>query len=149
MNPRRWPAPAVAAAPAPAPVVIAAVAPVPPPASVQPNDSGKAVAEPPRADTGDTRAGIDAIAAVIPVPVATGSHAVAALADSEEVVPAVHLGARLNVRLPRARGLPRRPLGREDRYATPSAVRTGTSHRSYAFRGGAPNPFGQPGIRYR
>ena len=142
-------APAVAAAPAPAPVVIAAVAPVPPPASVQPNDSGKAVAEPPRADTGDTRAGIDAIAAVIPVPVATGSHAVAALADSEEVVPAVHLGARLNVRLPRARAIAkaatwsRRPV----RHAIRRPHRH--SHRSYAFRGGAPNPFGQPGIRYR
>jgi hypothetical protein len=116
---------------------------------VQPDDGGKAVAEPPRADTGDTPAGVDAIEAMIPGPGATVFQAVAALANTEEVVPSVHLGARLNVRLPRARAIAkaatwsRRPV----RHAIRRPHRH--LHRSYAFRGRAPNPFGQPGIRYR
>jgi hypothetical protein len=96
-------APAVAAAPVPAPVVaaVAPASPAAPPPAVQAHDSGKTVADPLPADRVDTSA--DAIEAMIPGPGATVSRAVAALADTEEVAPSVHLGARLNVRLPRAR----------------------------------------------
>jgi hypothetical protein len=151
-------APAVAAAPAavPTPVVVAAVAATLPPAApppaapspaLQAHDSGKTIADPLPAGRGDISAGVDAIEAMIPGPAATGAQAVAALADTEEVAPSVHLGARLNVRLPRAAAkaptLARRPVHH--------AVRRPHWHlrRSYAFRGAPASPFGQPGIRYR
>jgi hypothetical protein len=103
-------APAVAAVAVPGAVIVAAVAPAPPPAAtpsaLQADGSGKAVAERLPADSGDTPARVDAIEATIPRPGATGSQVTAALADTEEVAPqvapTVHLGARLNVRLPRA-----------------------------------------------
>jgi hypothetical protein len=146
-------APAVAAAPVPGPVVVAAVAPAPPPAApppaVQAQDSGKTVADPLPADRVETSAGVDAIEAMIPGPGATVSQAVAALADTAEVAPSVHLGARLNVRLPRARTVAkaatwsRRPV----RHAVRRPHRH--VHRFYAVHGGPSNPFGQPGIRYR
>lgn len=143
---------APAAMPVPEAVVVAAVAPAPPaapPPAPPVHDSGKTVADPLPADRGDTSAGGGAIEAMIPGPGATVFQAVAALANTEEVVPSVHLGARLNVRLPRARAIAkaatwsRRPV----RHAIRRPHRH--LHRSYAFHGGAANPFGQPGIRYR
>ncbi len=111
-------APVVTAAPPapPATVVVAAVAPAPPPAAPPPatppaapqtDDSGKAPAVTPPADPRDTAASaVDTLEAVIPtVPGTdpTGSRAVAAPADTAEVAPSVHLGARPNLRLPRGR----------------------------------------------
>jgi hypothetical protein len=150
-------APAAAAVTVPAPVIVAAVAPAPPPPAAMPSapqadGSGKAVADRLPADSGDIPAGVDAIEATIPRPGATGSQATAGLADTEEVAPSVHLGARLNVRLPRAARarvgakaatLARRPVRR--------AIRRPHRHlhRSYAVYRGSSYPFGQPGMPYR
>jgi hypothetical protein len=143
-------APAVAATPAAvsAPVIVAAaVAPAPPPAAPPPapqaDDSGKALAGPPPADSRDTSAAVDAIEAMIPGPDTTGSQAVAALADTVDVAPSVHLETRPNLRLPRGRArakaasLTRRPARHAMRHSHRHL------HRSYAFRS-APNPFGRP-----
>jgi len=113
-------APVVTAAPPvpPVPVVVAAVAPAPPPAAPPPaapqtDDSGKAPADTPPADSRDTAAvAVNAVEAMIPgVPGAdaSGSRAVAALADTVETAPSVHLGARPNLRLPRARAQAKPP----------------------------------------
>jgi hypothetical protein len=78
-----------------------------------------------------------------------GSRSVAAPADTEEVAPAVRLGSRLQVRLPRAqRGLKtaaqvRRPV----RHAIRRSHRH--AHRAYAVHSGPPNAFGLPGTQYR
>jgi hypothetical protein len=141
-------APAVTAAPMPVPeVVVVAEAALVPPAALQAHDSGKTVANPPPANPADTS--VDAIEAMIPGPGATVSQAVAALANPEEVAPSVHLGAHLNVRLPRAQTvakaatLARRPVHH--------AVRRPHRHlhRSYAFHGATANPFAQPRMQYR
>jgi hypothetical protein len=139
-------APAIAAAPMPVPeVVVVAEAALVPPAALQAHDSGKTVADPLPASRGD--ASVDAIEAMIPG--ATVTRAVAALANPEEVAPSVHLGARLNVRLPRAQTvakaatLARRPV----RHAVRRPHRH--LHRSYAFHGAAANPFAQPRMQYR
>jgi hypothetical protein len=96
---------AALAAPAAAsvPVVVAAVAPAPPPAP-QADDSGKAPADTPPADSRDTAAtAVDAIEAVMnPGADATGPRA-AAMLENTVVAPSVHLGARSNFRLPRGR----------------------------------------------
>jgi hypothetical protein len=202
-------APVVAAGPPvpQAPVVVAAVAPAPPPAAPPPaappaapqaDDSGKAPADTPPADSRHTEAvaigaiepmipgdatasravsapadavevvpsvhlgarpnlrlprgraqakapaAVDAVEATIPGADATGSRAVAALADAAEVVPSVHLGARPNLRLPRGRArakaasLARRPA----RHAIRRAHRH--LYRSYAYSGSPANPFGRP-----
>jgi hypothetical protein len=81
----------------------AAPPPTAPPPALQEDNSGKAVADPAPADTRDTSPGVEAIEAIVPGADATGSRPEAALADTVEVVPSVHLGARLNVRLPRGR----------------------------------------------
>jgi hypothetical protein len=141
-------APTVAAAPMPVPdvVVVAEAAPAPP-AALQAHDSGKSVADPLPANPADTS--VDAIEAMIPGPGATGSQSVAALANTEEVAPSVHLGARLNVRLPRARTVAK--AATSARRLVRHAVRRPHRHlhRAYAFHGGAPNPFGRPGMQYR
>jgi hypothetical protein len=139
-------APAVAAAPMPVPeVVVVAEAALAPPAALQAHDNGKAVADPLPANPAD--ASVDAIEALIPGPGAT--QAVAALANTEEVAPSVHLGARLNVRLPRARTVAKAATSarRPARHAVHRPHRH--LHRSYAFRGGAANPFAQPRMQYR
>jgi hypothetical protein len=147
--------PAVAAVTVPTPLV-AAVAPAPPPAAppaLQAEGSGKALAGRMPADSGD--APVDAIEATIPRPGAAGSQATAALADTEvapQAAPTVRLGARLNIRLPRAaRGrvgakattLARRPV----RHAVRRPHRH--LHRSYAVYRGSSYPFGPPGMPYR
>jgi hypothetical protein len=159
-EPAKEPAPEPVAAEHPdepaAPVVVAAVAPMPPaapppvapPAAPQADDSGKAPADTPPADSRHTEAGaIGAIEPVIPgVPGAdaTASRAVSAPADAVEVVPSVHLRARPNLRLPRGRArakaasLARRPA----RHAIRRAHRH--LYRSYAYYGSPANPFGRP-----
>ncbi len=143
-------APAVAAAPMPVPeaVVVAEAVPTPP-AALPAQDGGKAIAAPLPANRGDPS--VDAIEAMIPGPDANGngSQAVAALANTEEVVPSVHLGARLNVRLPRSRTVARAAtLARKPVH---HAVRRPHRHlhRSYAFHRGPSNPFGRPRMLYR
>jgi hypothetical protein len=140
-------APAVAAVPMPVPEAVVAEAVPAPPAALPAQDSGKAIAAPVPANRGDPAA--DAVEATIPGPETSGSQAVAALANTEEVVPSVHLGARLNVRLPRARTVARAAtLARKPvHHAVQRPHRH--LHRSYAFHGGASNPFGQPRMLYR
>jgi hypothetical protein len=87
--------------PDPAPSIVTAAAPAPP---AEPGDAAPLPAEP-RAP-----AGVDSIEAIspkvmipkamIPRRGATGPRPVAALADTAEVAPTVHLGTRLNPRLP-------------------------------------------------
>jgi hypothetical protein len=89
-------------------------------------------------------AAVDAVEIMVPGADATGSRAVAALAEAAEVVPSVHLGARPSLRLPRGRAraktasLARRPARH--------AIRRVHRHlyRSYAYYGGPANPFGRP-----
>jgi hypothetical protein len=201
-------APVVTAAPPapPAPVVVAAAAPAPPPAAPPPaapqtDDSGKAPADTPPADSRDTAAVavnateamvpgvpgadasgswavaaladtvetapsvhlgarpnlrlpraraqakppavVDAVEAMIPGADATGSRAVAALADAAEVVPSAHLGARPNLRLPRGRARAKAAMARRP---ARHAIRRAHRHlyRSYAYYGSPANPFGRP-----
>jgi hypothetical protein len=202
-------APVVTAAP-PAPVVVAAAAPAPPPPAAPPaalppvppaDDSGKAPADTPPADSRDTAAvavnaveamvpgvsgadatgsravsapadtvevapsvhlgarpnlrlprgraqakapaAVDAVEAIIPGADATGSRAVAALADAAEVVPSAHLGARQNLRLPRGRARAKAAMARRP---ARHAIRRVHRHlyRSYAYYGSPANPFGRP-----
>jgi hypothetical protein len=202
-------APVVTAAP-PAPVVVAAAAPAPPPPAAPPaalppvppaDDSGKAPADTPPADSRDTAAvavnaveamvpgvsgadatgsravsapadtvevapsvhlgarpnlrlprgraqakapaAVDAVEAIIPGADATGSRAVAALADAAEVVPSAHLGARPNLRLPRGRARAKAAMARRP---ARHAIRRVHRHlyRSYAYYGSPANPFGRP-----
>jgi hypothetical protein len=147
------PAPVIVAAPAPPP---AASPPAAPPPALQAGGGKAVAADRLPADSGDTPAGVDAIEATIPRPGAAGSQATAELADTEElapqVTPTVHLGARLNVRLPRAARaragakaatLARRPA----RHAVRRPHRH--LHRSYAAYRGSSYPFGQPGMPFR
>jgi hypothetical protein len=211
-HPDETAAPVVAAAPPepPAPVVVAAAAPAPPPPAVPPaalppappaDDSGKAPADTPPADSRDTAAVavnaveamvpgvpgadasgsravaaladtvetapsvhlgarpnlrlprrraqakppavVDAVEAMIPGADATGSRAVAALADAAEVVPSAHLGARPNLRLPRGRARAKAAMARRP---ARHAIRRAHRHlyRSYAYYGSPANPFGRP-----
>jgi hypothetical protein len=77
--------------PDPAPIIVTAAAPAPP---AEPGDTAPLPAEP-RAP-----AGVDSIEAISPGRGAAGPRSVAALADTAEVAPTVHLGTRLNPRLP-------------------------------------------------
>jgi hypothetical protein len=211
-HPDETAAPVVTAAPPapPAPVVVAAAAPAPPPPAAPPpalspappaDDSGKAPADTPPADSRDTAAvavnaieamvpgvpradatgsravaaladtgeaspavrlgarpnlrlprgraqakapaAVDAVEAIIPGADATGSRAVAALADAAEVVPSAHLGARQNLRLPRGRARAKAAMARRP---ARHAIRRVHRHlyRSYAYYGSPANPFGRP-----
>jgi hypothetical protein len=139
--------PAPATAPVPAPAIVAAVDSAPPraaPPPTQADDGGKAVADPAPADSRDTSAAVAAMEAMIPGTDATGSRPVAALADTVEVTASVHLGPRLNVRLPRgrARAKAAAAVRRPVRHAIHRSHRH--LHRSYAFHRGPSNPFGRP-----
>jgi hypothetical protein len=137
-----------AAAPVPPPAVVAAVAPEPlaspRPPDPQASDGGKTVTDPRPAAAGETAAGVEAIEAMIPGRSATGSRAVAALADTEEVVPSVRPGGRLNVRLPRARAIAKAATSARRRPVHHAIRRPHRHlHRSYAFYSRSPNPFGR------
>jgi hypothetical protein len=86
---------------------------------------------------------VDAVEAMIPGADATGSRAVAALADAAEVVPSAHLGARPNLRLPRGRARAKAAMARRP---ARHAIRRAHRHlyRSYAYYGSPANPFGRP-----
>jgi hypothetical protein len=90
---------------------------------------------------------VDAIEAMmpgVPGPDTTSTQAVAALTNTAEVAPSVHLGARPNLRLPRGRArakaasLAKRPA----RHAIRRAHRH--LYRSYAYYGSPANPFRRP-----
>jgi len=118
---------------------VAAVAPAPPPAAPpsatppaapQTDDSGKAPADTPPADSRDTAAApVDATEAMVPgVPGvdAADSRTVAAPPDTAEMVPSVHLGARPNLRLPRGRAQARAAAAVDIEAVVPGADTAGS-----------------------
>jgi hypothetical protein len=140
-------APAPAVVPVPAPVIVVAAAPDALSPAPQEEDAVKAAADPPAVAL-RAPAEVDSIEAMIPG-AETRPQSVAALAETEAVAPAVHVGGRLNVRLPRGlRGakatvLVRRPVRH--------AIRRAHRHvrRAYAVHGGPQSPFGLPGAQFR
>jgi hypothetical protein len=140
-------APAVAVPPAvvPAPVIVAAAAPAAHATGPQKEDGVEAAVYLPTAGP-RAPAGVDPIEAMIPG-TETDRQSVAALAETEEVVPTFGVDSRLNIRLPRGqRGakatvLVKRPVRH--------AIRRSHRHVRRAYAVGPPNPFGLPATQYR
>jgi hypothetical protein len=92
-------------------------------------------------------AAVDAIEAMMPGvarPDTTSTQALAALANTAEVAPSIHLGARPNLRLPRGRA--RAKATSSARRPARHSIRRAHRHlyRSYAYYGSPTNPFGRP-----
>jgi hypothetical protein len=131
--------------PVPAPITVTASAPAPLLAdpslpAPQAEPGGRAAADPLTADS-RSPAGVDSVEAMLP-------QSVAALADTGEAVPIVHLGARLNIRLPRraeAAAKVTAPAKKPAQHAIRRPPPQRHVRRSYVVQGGPPNPFGPPG----
>jgi hypothetical protein len=137
--------------PVPAPMAVTAAAPALLPLAAQlladpslpapqAEPGGKAAADPLTADS-RSPAGVDSVEAMLP-------QSVAALADTGEAVPIVHLGARLNIRLPRraeAAAKVTAPAKKPAQHAIRRPPPQRHVRRSYVVQGGPPNPFGPPG----